>query len=281
MVARTIFRSGSLEVVDYRCTAGPSDAPFVELHSTFSLSYVRKGSFGCRTRGESFELVAGSLMVGRPGDEYMCTHDHHACGDECLSFQLNPELVEAIGDRDSVWRAGCVPPLPELMVLGELAQAAAEGASDVGVPEVAMSLAARFVDVKSGRAHTATRAHTRDRRRAVEAALWLDAHSHESVDLDSAAHSVGLSPFHFLRLFTKVLGVTPHQYLVRLRLRRAARLLADDARSVTDIALDIGFADLSNFVRTFHRAAGVSPRGFRQMAKAERKILQDRLATLA
>jgi len=281
MVARTIFRSGSLEVIDYRCSAGPADAPFVELHRTFSLSYVRKGSFGCRTRGESFELVAGSVMVGRPGDEYMCTHDHHACGDECLSFQLEPELVETIGDRNGVWRTGCVPPLPELMVLGELAQAATEGAADVGVAEVAMSLAARFVAIESGRGDSATRARARDRARAVEAALWLEAHSHESVDLDAAAHAVDLSPFHFLRLFAKVLGVTPHQYLVRLRLRRAARLLADDARSVTDIALDVGFADLSNFVRTFHRAAGVSPRVFRQMAKAERKILQDRLATLA
>jgi AraC family transcriptional regulator len=251
------------------------------LHSTFSLSYVRKGSFGCRTRGETFELVAGSVMVGRPGDEYMCTHDHHACGDECLSFQLDPGLVEAIGDRDGVWRTGCVPPLPELMVLGELAQAAAEGVSDVGIAEVAMSLAARFVDMKSGGVHVATQARSRDRARAVEAALWLEAHSHECVDLDAAAHSVGLSPFHFLRLFAKVLGVTPHQYLVRLRLRSAARLLADDTRSITDIALDVGFADLSNFVRTFHRAAGVSPRGFRQMAKAQRKILQDRLTTLA
>ena len=75
-----------------------------------------------------------------------------------------------------------------------------------------------------------------------------------------------------------MLGVTPHQYLVRSRLRRAARLLADDARSITDVALEVGFGDLSNFVRTFHRAAGVSPRRFRQAAKGERKILQDRIA---
>ena len=106
----------------------------------------------------------------------------------------------------------------------------------------------------------------------------MDAHSDEAVDLDNAACEVGLSSFHFLRLFTKVLGVTPHQYLVRSRLRRAARLLADDTQPITDVALDVGFADLSNFVRTFHRAAGVSPRRFRQAAKGDRKIFQDRLA---
>ncbi len=75
-----------------------------------------------------------------------------------------------------------------------------------------------------------------------------------------------------------MLGVTPQQYLVRSRLRRAVRLLADGARSISDVALDVGFGDLSNFVRTFHRAAGVSPRRFRQAARGDRKIFQDRLA---
>src|SRR5678815_3234455 len=87
-----------------------------------------------------------------------------------------------------------------------------------------------------------------------------------------------LSPFHFLRLFSAALGVTPHQYLVRARLRRAARLLADDERPITDVAYDVGFGDLSNFVRTFHRAAGVSPRRFRRAAKGDRATLHERLA---
>ena len=78
-----------------------------------------------------------------------------------------------------------------------------------------------------------------------------------------------------------MLGVTPHQYLVRARLRRAAGLLADEERSITDIALEVGFADLSNFVRTFHRAAGVSPTGFRRAARGDRKILQERMSAAA
>ena len=122
----------------------------------------------------------------------------------------------------------------------------------------------------------------RDRRRAVETALWIDANSHREIDLEDAAAQAGISPFHFLRLFSDVLGVTPHQYLVRSRLRHAARRLAHDDSPITDIAYDVGFGDLSNFVRTFHRAAGASPLRFRQVAKrtskGERKILQERLA---
>jgi AraC family transcriptional regulator len=279
MTAATISRSPSLSVIDYRCSVGPGAKPFVERYGRCSVSYVRKGSFGYRYRGESFDLVAGSILVGQAGDDYMCTHDH-VCGDECLSFQFEPALIETIGDKAAVWRIGSLPPLPELMVLGELAQAAAEGRSDIGLDEAAMLFAARFVALVSGEKRRARAPRPRDRRRAVEAALWIDARAHEPIDLESAAAEVGLSAFHFLRLFRDVLGVTPHQYLVRSRLRRAARLLADDERSITDVAFDVGFGDLSNFVRTFHRAAGVSPRGFRRAAGGDRKIFQDRLEAL-
>ena len=278
MAAIRILQSGSVSVYDYRCTAGPDSKPFVEQHHSHSIAYVRKGSFGCTKDGRSFELVAGSLLIGHPGDEYMCTHDHHQCGDECLSFFLSPELVDSLGGSTPVWRTGCMPPLPEMMVLGELAQAASEGRSDIGFDEIGVALGQRLVEMVSGKERKAAQGTARDRGRAVEAALWIDAHSHMQIDLDDAAGKTGLSPFHFLRVFSSVLGVTPHQYLVRSRLRHAARRLADDGSSITDIAFDVGFGDLSNFVRTFHRAAGVSPRGFRQMSKGDRKILQDRLA---
>jgi AraC-like DNA-binding protein len=281
MAATTLMQSPLLSVLDYRCDAGPSDVPFVERHDGHSVTYVRKGSFGYRVGGETFELVAGSILVGHAGDEYSCTHDHHVCGDECLSFQLTPELVDMIDQRSTTWRTGGVAPRPELVVIGELAQAAAEGRSDVGLDEVGLVLAARVVAAVSGRKPSPPQAPGRDRRRVVEAALWIDAHAPEPIRLDGIAAKAGLSPFHFLRLFAKVLGVTPHQYLVRSRLRHAARLLADRARSITDVAFDVGFGDLSNFVRTFHRAAGVSPRKFREAGRAERKILQERLAAPA
>jgi AraC-like DNA-binding protein len=276
MTATPIWQRGAITVYDYRCTAGPHSRPFVERHTSHSIAYVRKGSFGCTKRGRSFELVAGSLMIGHPGDEYVCSHDH-ACGDECLSFFLSPELVDEIGGNADVWRTGCAPPLPELMVLGELAQAAIGGRSDVGLDEVGHAMASRFVEVVSGRTQQPPQATAHDRRRAVETALWIDAHSHRAIELEDAAEQAGLSPFHFLRLFSNVLGVTPHQYLVRSRLRHAARLLAEE-RPVTDVAYDVGFGDLSNFVRTFHRAAGVSPRRFREASRGNRKIFQERLA---
>jgi AraC-like DNA-binding protein len=277
MKPTTLLQRPLISVSDFRCSAGPGDKPFTEQYGCHSVSYVRKGSFACHTRGRTFELVAGSILVGFPGEEYVCTHDH-ACGDECLSFFLSAELVETIGDPAQVWRTGAAPPLGELMVLGELAQAVASGRSDIGLDEVGQMFASRFVEVVSGRSRQPLEVTARDRRRAVETALWIDANSQRDINLDAAASQTGISPFHFLRLFANVLGVTPHQYLVRSRLRHAARLLADEDGSVTDIAYDVGFGDLSNFVRTFHRAAGISPRAFREASRGNRKILQDRPA---
>jgi AraC-like DNA-binding protein len=276
MFRKTLFERNRISVTEFRCTAGPGDNPFAEAFPAHSISYVRKGSFGCQCRGRFHELVAGSILVGFPGDEYVCTHDH-VVGDECLSFFLAPELIDAIGD-EKLWQVGSLPPLPELMVLAELAQTAADGNSDVGLDEVAHALALRFVEAVSGRKAKPLTASLRDRRRAVESALWIDANSHKPIALDDAAGQAGVSPFHFLRLFSDVLGVTPHQYLVRSRLRHAARRLAYDDSPITDIAYDVGFGDLSNFVRTFHRASGASPMRFRQASKGDRKIFQDRPA---
>jgi AraC-like DNA-binding protein len=276
MTVTTLLQRDSISVFDFRCTARPNDAPFIERHRCHSVAYVRKGSFGYASRGRFFELVTGSVLVGHPGNEYVCSHDH-VCGDECLSFFLGPKLLDAIGGRADIWQIGATPPLPELMVVGELAQAAAEGRSDLDLEEAGLLFASRFVEVVSGIARQPVQASARDRRRAVETALWIDAHSNQQIDLQHAARQADISPFHFLRLFSSVLGVTPHQYLVRSRLRRAARLLAEPSASITDVAYDVGFGDLSNFVRTFHRAAGVSPRKFREASRGMRKIFQERL----
>src|SRR5690349_3923250 len=277
MSSTKLLQRPTLTVSDFRCTAVAGEKPFAELHRSHSISFVRKGSFGYHCRGRSHELVAGSFLIGAPDTEFICTHDH-VCGDECLSFFFAPELVDTIGERAEAWQVGATPPIAELMVFCELAQAAADGQTDIALDEVGHLIANRLVEVVSGKPSKQAGVTARDRRRAVEAALWIDANSQAEIELEDIARQAGVSPFHFLRLFSAALGVTPHQYLVRSRLRRAARHLADDDKAVTDIAYDVGFGDLSNFVRTFHRAAGVSPTKFRQASRGKRKILQERLA---
>lgn len=271
--ATRILQSGSVSVIDYRCASGPADRPFTETHARYSISYVRKGSFGYRWGGRSIELVAGSVLVGYPGDEYMCTHDHHHGGDECLCFQYTREVIDEIAPK-ARWRVGALPPMAPLMVIGEWAQTVADANSDAGWDEIGLMFGSRLAQVTAGKAAAERKLLSRDKRRAVETALWIDANAHNDVDLATAAKVAGLSSYHFLRVFAAVVGVTPHQYLVRARLRNAARLLVESEQPVTDIAFDVGFNDVSNFVRTFGRAAGASPRAFRHAARANRNFFQ-------
>ena len=64
MLVTTEAKTDAISVSSYRCDAGPEARPFTELHEGYSVSYVRKGSFGYRTRGHAYELVTGSVLVG-------------------------------------------------------------------------------------------------------------------------------------------------------------------------------------------------------------------------
>ena len=263
----TLTRSSLFEISEYRCSATRGQTPFVEHHSAFSLSYVSRGGFGYRRGGRTFEMTPGSVLVGHRGDDYMCDHEH-VHGDVCLSVSLAPALVDELGAVAAMWRVGALPALAPLVVFGELASSAARGTAAVALEEAAALLVERFATVVAGQPDDRVRVRPRERHRLIETAEWIRAHAHRPLDLDAIAAQAQFSPFHLLRLFRRTFDVTPHQYLVRSRVRRAARLLADEDAPITQVALDVGFGDLSNFVRTFRRAAGMSPREFRRLSHA-------------
>lgn len=82
-------------------------------------------------------------------------------------------------------------------------------------------------------------------------------------DIAAAAH---LSPFHLSRIFKKATGVTPHQYLLEVRVNSARSLLTAGAgdRSLAEVAAAVGFADQSHLTRHFKRMLGVTPKQLRQ-----------------
>jgi transcriptional regulator GlxA family with amidase domain len=136
-------------------------------------------------------------------------------------------------------------------------------ASSPSLEEAALDLLARVLAADAGTVRL-QRPRPADERRAVEALRHIDAHAGEPLSLAALAERARLTRFHFLRSFRAALGATPHQSLLAARLRRAAKLLLETRLPVTDVAFEAGFGDLSNFIRTFRRATGRSPRAFRQ-----------------
>ncbi|MDR7277048.1 AraC family transcriptional regulator [Catenuloplanes atrovinosus] len=86
----------------------------------------------------------------------------------------------------------------------------------------------------------------------------------DTIQLDELAGLVNISKFHFLRMFTRATGLTPHRYLTRLRLQRAAGLLRNSGLSVQRIAMACGYTSASRFAAAFRRQYGVSPAGYRR-----------------
>jgi AraC family transcriptional regulator len=187
---------GDVVVLDYRCDAAPHDAPFVEVHERFSISYVRRGSFGCHTQGRQFDLVAGGFLLGSPGDEFTCSHDHHVGGDECLSIQLNPDIADSLPGPLSAWRVGGLPPLGVLSLAGEFVQRVAAGGTEFGLDEAALWLTSRFLLLGADAHGNAAPVASRLRRAMMEAADWIEDRSAEDVDLATAARAAGFSGHH-------------------------------------------------------------------------------------
>jgi AraC family transcriptional regulator len=97
---------------------------------------------------------------------------------------------------------------------------------------------------------------------------FINAHLDRNISLLDIAEMLGMSQYHFSRLFKQSTKLTPHAYLVGQRVNRAKQLLVDRDMTMLDIAEECGFANPSHFSRCFRQYTGMSPMAFRQMSEA-------------
>ena|SRR5258708_15360610 len=98
-------------------------------------------------------------------------------------------------------------------------------------------------------------------KRIVQAKLFIDTHYAENIDLDNIADEAYFSKFHFIRLFKKIYGKTPHHYLTQVRIENARQLLIKNI-SVSEVCFAVGFNSVTSFTGLFKRSAGSSPSEF-------------------
>jgi len=254
-------------VSDIVCTEGPRSRPAEERHEAVCIAAVTEGSFQYRCGRGRAVLGPGALLLGNEGECYECGHEH-GVGDRCLAFHFAPAHFESIlaevpGARRLDFSLPRLPPLPSLMPL----LAAAESARETGEgawEELSVILAGKVASLAAGSDVSARRPSRRDERRVSLALRLIEAEADRPLSLATLAEAAATSPFHFLRCFRALVGMTPHQYLLRTRLHRAALRLRRSREPVSAIAFDAGFNDLSTFNRRFRRVMGASPSDFRR-----------------
>jgi AraC family transcriptional regulator len=258
-------------VSEMLCSAGPRDRVFEERHAQACLAIVTQGTFQYRSSSGQVLMTPGSLLLGNPEQYFECGHEH-AAGDQCISFAYEPEYFAGLAHDAGMKRASFarlrIPPVRETS--GVMARACALHAknaetSAIEWEEIGMELAARALELANGHEHNSTRSPAAEAR-VTRVVRMMESHPDLEHDLASLALEAKLSRYHFLRIFQQLTGVTPHQYIVRARLKRAATRLIIEPEQVLQIALDCGFGDVSNFNHAFRAEFGVSPREYRKSA---------------
>lgn len=254
-------------VEDVLCTYRPSDAAFEERHGRYRVALVGAGTFDCRTAAGRALLTPGALLLGNAGECFECSHAH-GTGDRCLAFAYEPQLFERLAFEAGVrgvarLRALRVPPLGAMAALvAEACTAWTKAEARSAWEELGVRMAAAAVRF-AAEPQRAPRSPANTDRGIARAVRMIEHDPCAELALETLAREAGLSRFHFLRAFARATGLTPHRYLRRARLRRAAVRLATNDERIVDVALASGFRDVSNFNHAFRAEFGASPRAYR------------------
>ena len=269
--AHLLASGAGWSVCDIVCGAGPHDRPFEEQHEDICIAAVTQGTFQYRSRQGSAVLAPGALLLGNAGTCFECGHEH-GTGDRCLAFHFAPEHLETVmanvpGARRTAFTLPHLPPSPALMPLIAEAEAARDDGDGTALEELSLRLAGAVAAALAGSNGAVRRPTWRDERRVTAALRRIEANAHDqphaTLALADLAREAATSPYHFLRIFRQLVGMTPHQFVLRTRLHRAAVRLRRSDETISAIAFDAGFNDLSTFNRRFRRLMGASPGAYR------------------
>jgi AraC-like DNA-binding protein len=272
MNAELVARGPGWTVSDVVCRAGPHDRPFEERHDAICIAAVTEGTFRYRSKHGAALLAPGALLLGNHRHCFECGHEH-STGDRCLAFHFAPDFFETVvsavpGARRASFDRAHLPALPALVPLLAVAEAAREERDGEALEEIACRVAGAAVAALAGSARGVREPTPLDQRRIALALHLIERGASGPVTLAHLAREAAMSPFHFLRVFRAMTGLSPHQYVLRTRLHRAALRLRRSSEPVSAIALECGFNDLSTFNRRFRRVLGVSPGVWREGRRA-------------
>jgi AraC family transcriptional regulator len=273
-----LLESLGIAAVDFRCRANVEPLGAEEPNSTHGIVFVRRGVFERAHRRDALLVDANHVLFFNAGEPYRYSHPLPG-GDECTILAVEGERARELVGHHAPW-AEPRPERPFPIGHGLSSRRAARlhyellGLVRSGAPAWALEdVIAELADEAVGTAYRGVRsrktAHPsaavqRRRRELVESAkLAINEHLDSPPSLSSLARALGCSPFHLSRTFHCVSGVSLRRYVGRLRARIAAHRLVAHSSGLTELALELGYADHSHLTNAFRREWGQPPSRFR------------------
>ena len=265
-LSRTIRHDETLEVEAY-CLKGYLHPFPRHFHDYYVFGYILSGERELLCNGLSFHLSPHNLLIFNPRDNHECVSASCSPLLHYLGFNISEERMKAVSfeltGKDS-------PPEFKPTVFSdesagsaflELHQLVMQSSDDFRTEELFYVLFSRLLEKN---AHSSMLSQRLRSFQIKEACNYLEDHAPEAVTLDDICHRVAVSKSSLIRSFSRQLGLTPHSYLLSIRIKRAQVLLKQGIAPFL-VALNSGFTDQAHFSNVFSRLTGLTPGNYQNI----------------
>lgn len=253
-----LWRSAEILLYRFDHPVEHEDQPYDACAEVFRASFVEQGRFNLEIGEGRWRVEAGDAMLSHPGMRFRASFEGKGFNDRCLSLIYVAAADERFDPGRSWARAGrpVLRASNRLRYLRWMLERAVERDAPMLAEYGASEIFHEHDEVPSALYREHKFAWYVERIHAARERL--DAEFDHEHTISALARSVGMSVFHFTRVFTELVGRPPHRYLTEARLA-AGRAMLEQGRSVTETCFACGFNNLSHFIRSFVRRFGVRP----------------------
>jgi AraC family transcriptional regulator len=258
-----MWQSTPYTVGEEACLPSPRKRVAEKRYAQPALGVVLSGSFDYRAQNGSATAVPGTVILGNRAEYFRC-HPRDCIGNRRQVVHFHEDFLAEVADSCGLpaarFKVAAIPPgRYSAAVFGAMRRLALHREDH---EEAAYELAQTALHAsRSGLAPISV--SSRNQQRVLSIVRHLESYYHEPCSLKTLASLARLSPYYFLRVFRKVTGQSPAQYVMNARLRAAANDLLTTRAPVGEIALKTGFNDISHFNASFRSVFGRSPTHWR------------------
>jgi AraC family transcriptional regulator len=270
-----LYESDFYRIMDFKCMCTDCRTSKPEYSESFCISFVRKGNFLFNVFRHSLDSYSGCVLVTKPGYERTVTH-LHTIPDECTILDFKSSFFKEIKDQyqgvrflnDNDWHSTLLKTNAETEFLHFqilqliFTKSGSKLQIDNMIMEIVDKVLSHITDYQRD-ARINSRLKKNHLLTIERAKDFITKNFTNDISLTEIADYCNVSPFHFSRIFKTFTSISPHQFLLSIRLKKSELLLKETQLPVADVAFTSGFNSIEHFTAAFRQKYKSPPATFR------------------